>query len=261
MPTGLPGRPKGLSLQEEGSDPTLLPLEVLVLFLFTRPPRLPPYALSWFSSILLIQEPRYPPNLNLGLLAQDKVTNPLAFLAFWAARPHGILGGENRPPAPPLLRARPRPFACPAQAPPPSRPALRTPCAGSARPLPGPAGHREPGPVPGGRRRGRQAPGTGAAVGLQMFIRRKFPYPFQGHVLVAVVTGSVASYWVTRVCSNLWLFLETGSSPKTGAQIGTARRAPAGAQKTWGRKFLEHSPQGLLTSGLPSALTQALLTP
>ncbi|XP_032162493.1 transmembrane protein 141 isoform X2 [Mustela erminea] len=60
--------------------------------------------------------------------------------------------------------------------------------------------------------------GTGAAFGLQMFIRRKFPYPFQWHVLVAVVTGSVASYWVTRVeshrCSNLWLFLETGQLPK-----------------------------------------------
>ncbi|XP_022356143.1 transmembrane protein 141 isoform X2 [Enhydra lutris kenyoni] len=60
--------------------------------------------------------------------------------------------------------------------------------------------------------------GTGAAFGLQMFIRRKFPYPFQWHVLVAVVTGSVASYWVTRVeshrCSNLWLFLETGQLPE-----------------------------------------------
>ncbi|XP_047554963.1 transmembrane protein 141 isoform X7 [Lutra lutra] len=28
--------------------------------------------------------------------------------------------------------------------------------------------------------------GTGAAFGLQMFVRRKFPYPFQWHVLVAV---------------------------------------------------------------------------
>ncbi|XP_032255323.1 transmembrane protein 141 [Halichoerus grypus] len=60
--------------------------------------------------------------------------------------------------------------------------------------------------------------GTGAAFGLQMFIRRKLPYPFQWSVLVAVVTGSVASYWVTRVeshrCSNLWLFLETGQLPR-----------------------------------------------
>ncbi|XP_011796943.1 PREDICTED: transmembrane protein 141, partial [Colobus angolensis palliatus] len=56
--------------------------------------------------------------------------------------------------------------------------------------------------------------GTGMAFGLQMFIQRKFPYPFQWSLLVAVVAGSVASYGVTRVeskkCSNLWLFLETG---------------------------------------------------
>lgn len=59
--------------------------------------------------------------------------------------------------------------------------------------------------------------GTGATLGLQMFIQRKFKYPFQWNVLVAVVAGSVASYWVTRVesqkCSNLWLFLETGQLP------------------------------------------------
>uniref|UniRef100_A0A8P0NKQ6 Transmembrane protein 141 n=1 Tax=Canis lupus familiaris TaxID=9615 RepID=A0A8P0NKQ6_CANLF len=57
--------------------------------------------------------------------------------------------------------------------------------------------------------------GTGAAVGLQMLIQRRFPYPFQWHVLVAV-----DGYWVTRVeshrCSNLWLFLETGQLPKDG---------------------------------------------
>ncbi|XP_039714799.1 transmembrane protein 141 [Pteropus medius] len=59
--------------------------------------------------------------------------------------------------------------------------------------------------------------GTAATLGLQMFIQRKLKYPFQWHVLVAVVTGSVASYWVTRVesqkCSHLWLFLETGQLP------------------------------------------------
>uniref|UniRef100_A0A8P0T9N4 Transmembrane protein 141 n=1 Tax=Canis lupus familiaris TaxID=9615 RepID=A0A8P0T9N4_CANLF len=62
--------------------------------------------------------------------------------------------------------------------------------------------------------------GTGAAVGLQMLIQRRFPYPFQWHVLVAV-----DGYWVTRVeshrCSNLWLFLETGQLPKDG---GTGER-------------------------------------
>ncbi|KAM5259672.1 transmembrane protein 141 isoform 1-T1 [Hipposideros larvatus] len=59
--------------------------------------------------------------------------------------------------------------------------------------------------------------GTGATLGLQMFTQRKFKYPFQWNVLVAVVAGSLASYWVTRVesqkCSNLWLFLETGQLP------------------------------------------------
>ncbi|XP_012510203.1 PREDICTED: transmembrane protein 141 [Propithecus coquereli] len=60
--------------------------------------------------------------------------------------------------------------------------------------------------------------GTGATLGLQMFFQRRCPYPFQWSLLVAVVSGSVASYWVTRVesqkCSDLWLFLETGKLPK-----------------------------------------------
>uniref|UniRef100_H0W3P1 Transmembrane protein 141 n=1 Tax=Cavia porcellus TaxID=10141 RepID=H0W3P1_CAVPO len=60
--------------------------------------------------------------------------------------------------------------------------------------------------------------GTGGTFGLQILIQRKFPYPMQWSLLVAVVAGSVASYGVTRVesqkCSNLWLFLETGKLPK-----------------------------------------------
>ncbi|KAM6183560.1 transmembrane protein 141 [Erethizon dorsatum] len=60
--------------------------------------------------------------------------------------------------------------------------------------------------------------GTGGTFGLQILTRRKFPYPVQWSVLVAVVAGSVASYGVTRVesqkCSNLWLFLETAQLPK-----------------------------------------------
>ncbi|XP_045417995.1 transmembrane protein 141 isoform X2 [Lemur catta] len=60
--------------------------------------------------------------------------------------------------------------------------------------------------------------GTGATLGLQMFLQRRCPYPFQWSLLVAVVTGSLASYGVTRVesrkCSDLWLFLETGKLPK-----------------------------------------------
>ncbi|XP_047554961.1 transmembrane protein 141 isoform X5 [Lutra lutra] len=87
--------------------------------------------------------------------------------------------------------------------------------------------------------------GTGAAFGLQMFVRRKFPYPFQWHVLVAVVTGSVASYWVTRVeshrCSNLWLFLETGQLPEdrgaghTRGAVPAVVGLPEGSEKHGGR--------------------------
>ncbi|XP_052581233.1 transmembrane protein 141 isoform X1 [Peromyscus californicus insignis] len=60
--------------------------------------------------------------------------------------------------------------------------------------------------------------GTGATFGLQLFIKRKFPYPVQWSFLVAAVVGSVASYRVTRTesqkCRDLWLFLETGQLPK-----------------------------------------------
>ena len=56
------------------------------------------------------------------------------------------------------------------------------------------------------------------AFGLQMFIQRKFPYLLQWSLLVAVVSGSMASYRVTIVesekCNNLWLFLETRQLPK-----------------------------------------------
>ncbi|XP_062938462.1 transmembrane protein 141 isoform X2 [Cynocephalus volans] len=71
--------------------------------------------------------------------------------------------------------------------------------------------------------------GTGATFGLQMFIQRKFRYPLQWSLLVAVVVGSVASYGVTRVesqkCSNLWLFLETGRLPKDTGTGGRPRRS------------------------------------
>uniref|UniRef100_A0ABI8AK96 Transmembrane protein 141 n=1 Tax=Felis catus TaxID=9685 RepID=A0ABI8AK96_FELCA len=67
--------------------------------------------------------------------------------------------------------------------------------------------------------------GTGATFGLQMFLQRKFPYPFQWKVLVAVDAATSGSSW------------RRGGSPKTWAQIGAARRAPAGAQKTWAKDF------------------------
>ncbi|XP_004613443.1 transmembrane protein 141 [Sorex araneus] len=62
--------------------------------------------------------------------------------------------------------------------------------------------------------------GTGATFGLQSLLPRKLLPPFRWRVLVAVVTGSVGSYWVTRVesqkCSDLWVFLETGRLPADG---------------------------------------------
>ncbi|XP_045052993.1 transmembrane protein 141 isoform X1 [Desmodus rotundus] len=70
--------------------------------------------------------------------------------------------------------------------------------------------------------------GTGATLGLQMFLQRKFKYLFQWNVLGAVVAGSAASYWVTRVetqkCSDLWLFLETSKLPTdTGPGLTSPR--------------------------------------
>lgn len=51
------------------------------------------------------------------------------------------------------------------------------------------------------------------------------------------VTGSVASYWVTRVeshrCSNLWLFLETGQLPR---DRGTGERPGAAGSRAWGSR-------------------------
>lgn len=77
--------------------------------------------------------------------------------------------------------------------------------------------------------------GTGAAFGLQTLLRRTFSCPFQWRVLVAVVTGSVASYWVTRVetqkCSELWLFLETGQLPAGRATGGHSPGSSSAAQE------------------------------
>ncbi|XP_051022266.1 transmembrane protein 141 [Acomys russatus] len=62
---------------------------------------------------------------------------------------------------------------------------------------------------------------------LQMFIKRRFPYPVQWSFLVSAVVGSVASYRVTRMesqkCSDLWLFLETGQLPK---DVRTGEKSP-----------------------------------
>ncbi|XP_023392206.1 transmembrane protein 141 isoform X3 [Pteropus vampyrus] len=48
----------------------------------------------------------------------------------------------------------------------------------------------------------------------------------KGIFTFVTVTGSVASYWVTRVesqkCSHLWLFLETGQLP---TDVDTGQRS------------------------------------
>ncbi|XP_049629698.1 transmembrane protein 141 isoform X2 [Suncus etruscus] len=73
--------------------------------------------------------------------------------------------------------------------------------------------------------------GTGATFTLQTVLKKKLLYPFKWQVLVAVVSGSVASYYVTRVesqkCSVLWLFLETGQLPEDKGAGNTTRQAVA----------------------------------
>ncbi|KAJ8286812.1 hypothetical protein GJAV_G00043540 [Gymnothorax javanicus] len=59
--------------------------------------------------------------------------------------------------------------------------------------------------------------GTGLLFALQNMLQKRLPYPLQWNVLLSVVTGSVCSYLVTRSetqkCSDLWMYLETGSFP------------------------------------------------
>ncbi|XP_067833974.1 transmembrane protein 141 isoform X2 [Heptranchias perlo] len=61
--------------------------------------------------------------------------------------------------------------------------------------------------------------GTIAAFIMQRMLSKKLPIPAQWNVLLSVVTGSLASYAVTRVetqkCSNLWIYLETGAMPSS----------------------------------------------
>ncbi|ELK07388.1 Transmembrane protein 141 [Pteropus alecto] len=74
------------------------------------------------------------------------------------------------------------------------------------------------------------------------------------------VTGSVASYWVTRVesqkCSHLWLFLETGQLPTdvdTGERPGAAgRRTGVLGRQARGRGVASTGP---LPRPVPSACT------
>ncbi|KAG7476468.1 hypothetical protein MATL_G00083080 [Megalops atlanticus] len=59
--------------------------------------------------------------------------------------------------------------------------------------------------------------GTGGLFVIQKVLQKKLPYPLQWNLLLSVVAGSVCSYAVTRIetqkCSDLWMYLETGSFP------------------------------------------------
>ncbi|NWI50418.1 TM141 protein, partial [Calyptomena viridis] len=59
---------------------------------------------------------------------------------------------------------------------------------------------------------------SGAAFAVQKLARQKLPYSSQWSLLLAAAAGSLASYVVTRAetqkCSDFWIYLETGKSPK-----------------------------------------------
>ncbi|XP_063794870.1 transmembrane protein 141 isoform X2 [Pseudophryne corroboree] len=58
--------------------------------------------------------------------------------------------------------------------------------------------------------------GTGGTLLIQSMLGKRLPYPMQWRILISVVTGSIASYAVTKreteKCSELWLYLETGQA-------------------------------------------------
>ncbi|XP_072422350.1 transmembrane protein 141 isoform X2 [Chiloscyllium punctatum] len=59
--------------------------------------------------------------------------------------------------------------------------------------------------------------GTSGMFITQRLLSKKLPFPMQWNVLLSVVAGSLMSYVVTRLetqkCSNLWVYLETGTMP------------------------------------------------
>ncbi|XP_012671801.1 transmembrane protein 141 [Clupea harengus] len=64
--------------------------------------------------------------------------------------------------------------------------------------------------------------GTGALFFIQRVVQKKLPYPFQWNLLVSLVASSVGSYavtrWETQKCTDLWMYLETGSFPDRNVQ-------------------------------------------
>ncbi|XP_007898407.2 transmembrane protein 141 [Callorhinchus milii] len=67
---------------------------------------------------------------------------------------------------------------------------------------------------------------------VQRMLSKKFALPLHWSILLSAVTGSLASYAVTRVetqkCSNLWVYLETGRMP------GSSQPGQTDTRESWG---------------------------
>ncbi|XP_048414833.1 transmembrane protein 141 [Stegostoma tigrinum] len=65
--------------------------------------------------------------------------------------------------------------------------------------------------------------GTSGVFVMQTLLNKKIPLPMQWNVLLSVATGSLMSYIVTRLetqkCSNLWVYLETGTVPRSSDEV------------------------------------------
>ncbi|XDV20040.1 hypothetical protein PO909_025422 [Leuciscus waleckii] len=59
--------------------------------------------------------------------------------------------------------------------------------------------------------------GTAGLFFAQRVLQTRIPYPLQWNLLLSIASSSVFSYtvtrWETMKCSDLWLYLETGSVP------------------------------------------------
>ncbi|KAJ8408665.1 hypothetical protein AAFF_G00253000 [Aldrovandia affinis] len=79
--------------------------------------------------------------------------------------------------------------------------------------------------------------GTAGLISVQHLLQKKLPYPLQWNLLVSIVAGSVCSYLVTRresqKCSDLWMYLETGSYPdRTAHTEEPSSTEPSGPKPT-----------------------------
>ncbi|XP_048449673.1 transmembrane protein 141-like isoform X1 [Rhincodon typus] len=105
-------------------------------------------------------------------------------------------------------------------------------------------GHGESGPPPGGGLGGGEAPGTSGVFVMQTLLNKKLPLPMQWNVLLSVATGSLMSYVVTRLetqkCSNLWVYLETGTVPRSPDEVTTDQNNGSVESTDTGRKKTQY---------------------